>query len=240
MRALPARRIALGALCAALLTGLAGPAAVAADTTAEHDRAASSAALLAQVGTADGDESGLAPVVDLLEALLVADEDRASSGETRRLGDAARNALAEAADEDPVPTPGSTTETATAEPSPSATAADGTALTVSGDDLTSKELTALREALDSLLDLLRPDTDATTDADTEADGSTAAEPDTTQEASPADELPARVHDLVAALLDTESQAPAPAAPADPVWTPLLPGVTFPALTSVLLLPSASS
>ena len=32
MRALPARRIALGALCAALLAGVTGPAAMAADT----------------------------------------------------------------------------------------------------------------------------------------------------------------------------------------------------------------
>lgn len=241
MRALPARRIALGALCAALLTGLAGPAAVAADTTAERDRAASSAALLAQVRTVDGDESGLTPVVDLLETLLMRDEGQVSSGETRELGDAARDALAKAADEDPVATIGTTTgTTTTTEPSPPATTADGTAPTVSEVDLTSEELTVLREALDGLLDLLRPDTDATADADTGADGSTAAEPDTAQEAPLVDELLARVRDLVAALLGTGPQVSTLPAPAGPVWTPLLPGVTFPALTSVLLPSPASS
>ncbi|MFC8367994.1 hypothetical protein ACFUIT_08350 [Streptomyces sp. NPDC057239] len=241
MRAPSARRIALGALCAVLLAGLAGPAAAAADTAAERDRAASPAALLAQVRTVDGDESGLTPVVDLLKTLLMADKGQVPSGEARKLGDAARDALAKAADEDPVATIGTTAGTATTtEPSPSATAADGTALAVSGDYLTSEELTALREALDNLLDLLRSGTDATTDVDPEADGSTAAEPDTTQEASLVDELLARVHDLVAALLGTEPQASVLPAPADPAWTPLLPGVTFPALTSVLLPSSASS
>lgn len=232
MRALPARRIALGALCAALLAGLAGPAAMAADTAAEHDRAASSAALLAQVRTVDRVENGLAPVVDLLEAVLGTDDGRVSSAEVGKLGDAAKEALAKAADEDPVATTGTTTtETTTTEPSPSqsVTTTDDTQLTVSGDYLTSEELAALREALDSLLELLRPDTDATTDAD----GSTTREP------TPGSELVARVHDLVDALLGTGPQASTLPAPAAPAQTPLLPGVTFPALTS-LLLPSAAS
>jgi hypothetical protein len=224
MRALPARRIALGALCAALLAGLTGPAAMA----AEHDRAPSSTALLAQVRTVEADENGLAPVVDLLKAVLETDEGRASSAEVGKLGDAARKALAEAADEDPVATTGATTTetTTTTEPSPSVTTTDDTQLTVSGDDLTSEEMAALREALDSLLELLRPDT--------VADGSAAQEP------TLGSELVARVHDLVDALLGTGSQVstlPAPAAPAQP---PLLPGVTFPALTSLLLPPAASS
>ncbi|MEZ3178175.1 hypothetical protein KYY02_05455 [Streptomyces pimonensis] len=238
MRALPARRIALGALCAALLTGLTGPAAVAADTDAERDRAA----LLAQVRTVDGDENGLTPVVGLLKTLLMADEGHVPSDEARKLGEAARDALAKAADEDPVAMTESTTTgtTTTTEPSPSVTAADDVALTVSGGDLTNEELTALREALDNLLDLLRSDTGATTDADTEADGSTAAEPGTAQETSLVDELLAGVRDLVAALLGTDPQASTLPAPADPARTPLLPGVTFPALTSVLLPPPASS
>ncbi|MGC0377216.1 hypothetical protein [Streptomyces sp. SAI-229] len=232
MRALPARRIALGALCAALLAGLTGPAAMAADTTAEHDRAASSAALLAQVRTVDGDEGGLAPVVDLLKAVLGKGDGQASSAEVGRLGDAARKALAKealakAADEDPVATTETTTtETAaTTEPSPSVTT-DDTRLTVSVDDLTDEEMTALRETLDDLLELLRPDTGA--------DGSTTADP------TLGSELAARVHDLVDALLGTGSQVSTLPAPAAPAPAPLLPGATFPAFTSLLLPPPASS
>ncbi|MFC8393423.1 hypothetical protein [Streptomyces sp. NPDC057238] len=231
MRALPARRIALGALCAALLAGLAGPAAMAADTAAEHDRAASSAALLAQVRTVDGDENALTPVVDLLKAVLEKDDGQVSSGEARKLGAAVKDALAKAADEDPVDTTEATTtetttEAATTEPSPSVTTTDDVQLTVSGDDFTSEELTGLREALDSLLELLRPDTDA--------DGST------TQEPTLGSELAAWVHDLVDALFGTGPQASTLPAPAAPAQTPLLPGVTFPALTSLLLPPAASS
>ncbi|MFD7686214.1 hypothetical protein [Streptomyces sp. NPDC059781] len=233
MRALPARRIALGALCAALLAGLTGPAAMAADTAAEHDRAASSAALLAQVRTADGDENVLTPVVGLLKTVLEKGDGQVSSGEARKLGAAVEEALAKAADEDPVAMAGTTTtETTTTEPSPSqsVTTTDDTQLTVSGDYLTSEELAVLREALDSLLELLRPDADATTDAD----GST------TQEPTLNSELVARVHDLVDALLGTGPQASTLPAPAAPAQTPLLPGVTFPALTSLLLPSTASS
>ncbi|WP_030857998.1 hypothetical protein [Streptomyces sp. NRRL S-37] len=232
MRALPARRIALGALCAALLAGLAGPAAMAADTAAEHDRAASSAALLAQVRTVDGDENGLAPVVDLLKAVLGTDSGQTSSAEVRRLGDAARKALAKeaqakAADEDPVATTteATTETTATTEPSPSVTT-DDTQLTVSVDDLTNEEMTALRETLDNLLELLRPDTGA--------DGSTTEDP------ALGGELAARVHDLVDALLGTGPQASTLPAPAAPAPAPLLPGATFPAFTPLLLPPAASS
>ncbi|MGW4023604.1 hypothetical protein [Streptomyces sp. NPDC005009] len=229
MRALPVRRIALGALCAALLAGLAGPAAMAADTDAVHDRAASSAALLAQAGAADGDENVLTPVVDLLKTVIEKDDGQVSSGEARKLGAAVKDALAKAADEDPVATTEATTaETTTTEPSPSATTTDDTQLTVSGDDLTSEELTTLREALDSLLELLRPDTD------TDADGST------TQEATLGSELADWAHDLVDALLGDRLQVSTLPAPAAPAQTPLLPGVTFPALTSLLLPPAASS
>ncbi|MFD7699453.1 hypothetical protein [Streptomyces caelestis] len=231
MRALPARRIALGALCAALLAGLTGPAALA----VEHDRAASPAALLAQVRAVDADEPGLAPVVGLVEAVLEKGEGRLSAAETRKLGDAAKDALAKAADEDPVTTTGitvTTGTTATTEPSPSATTttttADDTTPAATEDDLTSEETTTLREVLDALLDLLRPDTDATADADAETDPSTA------QEDSPLDALLARVHDLVDALLGAEPQASLLPAPAGPVQTPLLPGVTLPELPSVLL------
>lgn len=236
MRALPARRIALGALCAALLAGLTGPAAVAADTAPAHDRATSSAALLAQVRTVDADEHGLTPVVDLVKAALTADG-RLSSGEARALGDAAKAALVKAADEDPVTT--TTTVTTT----------DDMQLVLTGDDLTSEELAALREALDSVYDLLRPDTgtdtttEESTDTTTEADDSTEADTTTdtnaTETPSMIDELLTRVDDLVSALIGTETQASTLPAPAGRAQTPLLPGDTLPALTSMLL-PSSSS
>ncbi|KOT35286.1 hypothetical protein ADK41_25305 [Streptomyces caelestis] len=231
MRALPARRITLGALCAALLAGLTGPAAMA----VEHDRAAFPAALLAQARTVEADEPGLAPVVGLLEAALEKGEGRLPASEARKLGDAAKDALAKAADEDPV---------TTAEPSSSVTitttTTDDTAPAATEDDLTSEEMATLREVLDALLDLLRLDTGTTADAeeDTEADESATADPSTAQEDSLLDELLALVDDLVAELLGTGPQASTLPAPADPVQPPLLAGVTLPALPPVLLLPSS--
>ncbi|MFF5155681.1 hypothetical protein ACFY3N_05325 [Streptomyces sp. NPDC000348] len=259
MRALPARRIALGALCAALLAGLTGPAAVAADTAPERHRATSSAALLAQVRTVDADEHGLTPVVDLLKAALEADGGRLPAAETRKLGDAAKKALAKAADDDPVVTTGSSvTVTVTGDTEP----------TVLEDGLTGEELTALQEAVDSLLDLLlngpgaNEDTDADADAETgateetdeaeetdadeaeetdadetEETEETDADADDTQVSSLVDELLARVDELVDALLGTEPQTVTLPAPADPARTPLLPGVLLPGfapLTSVLV------
>ncbi|MGJ3559584.1 hypothetical protein ACR6C2_16445 [Streptomyces sp. INA 01156] len=69
MRAPPARRIAFGALCAVLLVGVTGPAALAADPAGEHGRVASPGTPLVQVRKSDvrGDE--LAPVADLLTAV---------------------------------------------------------------------------------------------------------------------------------------------------------------------------
>ncbi|MFJ2947560.1 hypothetical protein ACIO8H_07935 [Streptomyces sp. NPDC087226] len=223
MRALPARRIALGALCAALLAGVTGPAAMAADTRPTPTEP------LAQVRTVDAREHGLTPVVDLLNAVLGADDGRLPAEEARRLGDAARAALAMPADDDPATTIESSSVTT-----------NDTSLTEA--DLTSEEATALREVLDGLLALLRPEAATATGTETETD--TAPETATDAVAAPeapsvVDELVARAHDLVAALLGTGPQAstlpaPASAPAAEPARTPLLPGVTLPALTSVLV------
>lgn len=223
MRALPARRIALGALCAALLAGVTGPAAMAADTRPTPTEP------LAQVRTVDAREHGLTPVVDLLNAVLEADDGRLPAEEARRLGDAARAALAKPADDDPATTIESSSVTT-----------NDTSLTEA--DLTSEEATALREVLDGLLALLRPESTPATGTETETDTAPETTTDTSatpQASSVVDELVARAHDLVAALLGTGPQAstlPAPAAApaAEPARTPLLPGVTLPALTSVLV------
>lgn len=107
MPALSARHIASSALCAALLVGITGPAAVAADSARETSPAASADAqpvradvLLAKVRTMNGGE--LAPVADLLDAVLKADNGRLSPDETRTLGDAAKRALADVSDTDEV------------------------------------------------------------------------------------------------------------------------------------------
>lgn len=252
MRALPARRIALGALCAALLAGVTGPAALAADT-----RPAPTAPL-AQVRTADAPEHGLTPVVDLLRAVLEADDGRLPAEEARRLGDAALAALAMPADDDPATTTVSSSVTTNVS---SSVTTNVTSLTE--DDLTSEEAAALREVLDQLLALLRPEsttetatetdtasetatdtasetaTDAASESATDAVSETATDTSATPQ-TPAflDELVARADALVAKLLGTEPQtsilpAPAGALAAEPARTPLLPGVTLPVLTSVL-------
>ncbi|MFH8450532.1 hypothetical protein ACH4CD_14945 [Streptomyces fungicidicus] len=263
MGPLPARRFALGALCAALLAGVTGPAAMAADTAPVRDRAASSALLLARAGTVDARQHGLTPVVDLVRAVLEADDGRLSTAEARRLGDAARAAVTKAADEDPVATTDATL------PAPPDTTTSATVLTTTEDDLTPEELADLREALDDLMEMLLPgattstdtpaapdtetDTAATTEPSTEAETETETETEedtSTEDAAEAtvaanlataqapamvDELLARVDSLLAALLGTEPEtASTLPAPAGPAQTPLLPGLTLPALTSVLV------
>ncbi|MFF8876852.1 hypothetical protein [Streptomyces flaveolus] len=239
MRALPARLIAPGVLCAALLAGVTGPAR-AADTAPEHHRATTSAALLGQVRAIDAGEHGLAPVVDLLKAVLEADGGRLPAAEARKLGDAAKDALAKPTDEDPAPT------TTTSESS-SVTTSGGTVVTVTGDELSDEELAALREAVDSLLDLLQSGTATSTDTDadagtgttTETDAAEQTDADTNATGTPSliDALLGRVSNLIAGLLGTEPQASTLPAPARTVRTPILPGVTLPGvapLTSVLL------
>ncbi|GAA1413775.1 hypothetical protein GCM10009601_00250 [Streptomyces thermospinosisporus] len=111
MRALPARRLALGALCAALLVGITGPAALAADPVRERGEAAApgaalpgSDALLQRAGKLKAQAGALAPVVDLAEAVLRQDRATLSHAEVRKLGEAAKEALRKAADEQPVVT----------------------------------------------------------------------------------------------------------------------------------------
>ncbi|GAA2525617.1 MULTISPECIES: hypothetical protein [Streptomyces] len=248
MRALPARRIALGACCAALLLGITGPAATAADPARERTPAASSDALLAQVRSLDADEGELAPVVDLLEAALETDGGHLPPAEARRLGEAAKKALEEAdakalattappAATDPAPTaatpevpdPAPTATTPEVpDPAPTATTpevpdpAEDTLLTDDGTRLTSDLLDAVREVVDSLLELLLSDDEA----------------EAAQVPSAVDDLLAEVQDLVDALIGTAdpqvSTLPAPAGTTPVTQVPLLPAVTLPALPSVLL------
>lgn len=248
MRALPARRIAFGALCAALLAGTTGPAAMAADSAPSRDRAASSAELLAGVGKADAHKGELAPVVDLVRAVLEADGGRLPASRARELGDAARAAVAGADDDGPSTTISMTTVTTTTATSSTGTAATtpalvppaplvppataapavpaGVLLPAAGTaDPTSDALDAVREALDSFLDLLLPEDDTTVTG--QADG---------QEPSAVDDLLARMDELVDALTGADAEVstlPAPAAATTPASaTPAAPPAP-PALTSLL-------
>ncbi|MEU9550397.1 hypothetical protein AB0D88_15335 [Streptomyces werraensis] len=193
MRALPARRIALGALCAALLVTTTGPAALAADSHPGQDPAASLVARLPQTDTARTD---LTPVTDLVRAVLAAPDGRLPLAEAQRLAAAAREAVARAATDDPSSTsvtvvsnsstlatpalPGATTPTTgvllpTAEQDTTPAAiTDSTPAAI-----TDSTLGAVREALDNLLDLLLPKSEPA-DADsasTEPSGTSTTETD---------------------------------------------------------------
>ncbi|CAL9466400.1 hypothetical protein SUDANB15_02725 [Streptomyces sp. enrichment culture] len=252
MRALPARRIALGACCAALLIGITGPAATAAEPARERTPAASSDALLVQVRNLDAHEGELAPVVDLLEAALGADGGHLPPAEARRLGEAAEDALEAAAAKAQAATPTATaTPTVTApagtaapsDPDPAATAtatatvttpdasdpaedvsdpAEDALLTDDENELTSDLLDAVREVVDSLLELMVSD-------DEEVVARVPAS---------VDDLLAEVQELVDALTGTAdpqvSILPAPAGATPVTQVPLLPAVTLPALPPLLL------
>ncbi|MFJ4814336.1 hypothetical protein [Streptomyces sp. NPDC088801] len=101
---LPARRIATSALCATLLLGVTGPAAVAADSASapEHVHAASRAPvpdadeLLAQVESL-GDLGGvLVPVADLLTAVLKADNGQLPPSQAAELSTSVQDAIDQA------------------------------------------------------------------------------------------------------------------------------------------------
>ncbi|CAM5422636.1 hypothetical protein [Streptomyces coeruleorubidus] len=104
MSALPARRIASSALCAALLVGITGPVAMAADSARGHAHVAPGARLpgadarLAQIAKLNRGE--LTPVADLLNAVLDSNG-LLPAAEARKLGAGAKAALAEAAAKDP-------------------------------------------------------------------------------------------------------------------------------------------
>ncbi|MGW3356388.1 hypothetical protein ACWDFL_13330 [Streptomyces bungoensis] len=138
MGRLPLRRLASTALCAALLAGVTGPAAVAADTGREHAVPAASRApvpgadaLLAQVKRLGNLGTVLTPVTALLDAVLKADNGQLPADQATQLVQAAKDAIAKAG---------------TAVP---ATKAAGGAHTRA--DLVSAALTALTQALDTLL-----------------------------------------------------------------------------------------
>ncbi|GGU06299.1 hypothetical protein [Streptomyces coeruleorubidus] len=103
MSALPARRIASSALCAALLVGITGPVAMAADSARGHAHVAPDARLpgadarLAQIARLNWGE--LTPVADLLNAVLDSNG-LLPPAEARKLGAEAKAALAEAAAKD--------------------------------------------------------------------------------------------------------------------------------------------
>ncbi|MEV8595297.1 hypothetical protein [Streptomyces sp. NPDC052012] len=213
MRALPARRLALSALCAALLVGITGPAALAADPVHERSKVAAPAAalpgadaLLARVEKLDAQAGPLTPVVDLMEAVLQQDRTTLSPAEMRKLGEAAKDALRKAAaDEQPVVTLVPT--------EPTTTTATGVLLPAADAELTNDLLGGLLDLLGGILDLLLPGltedaatagttettdtTDDTTDVVTEDTAADAAE-DAADEAAEAAETAAED-----ALADTE-------------------------------------
>ncbi|WP_336114428.1 hypothetical protein [Streptomyces sp. PTD9-10] len=131
MRVLPVRRLASTTLCAALLVGIAGPAAVAADSARERTHAGShpavpgTDALLAQVRSLRNADPVLNPVVDLLDQSL--QKGRLTPDEARRLGDAAKAAIAKAAAAAPTTPASPTTPAAPTAPASPATPATPTA-----------------------------------------------------------------------------------------------------------------
>ncbi|MGW2828098.1 hypothetical protein [Streptomyces sp. NPDC001286] len=127
MRALPARRIASTALCAALLVGIAAPAAVAAGPAAERAHAESRTpvpgadTLLGQVQSLSGLGGVLTPVTDLLSSVLQADNGRLSDTEAAELSTAVKDAIAKVTAA--MPTAPSTATTPSIAPTPPATPA---------------------------------------------------------------------------------------------------------------------
>jgi hypothetical protein len=101
MGGLPARRFASIALCAAFLAGVSSPAAMADDSAREHGRAAAARTplpdpevLLAQVKNLAHIDGRLAPVRDLVTAVLTSGNGELSAADAQKLGDAAKDALA--------------------------------------------------------------------------------------------------------------------------------------------------
>jgi hypothetical protein len=143
-------RIASSALCAALLVGITGPVAMAADSAREHSRVASpderlpgADARLALVRKLGGE---LTPVADLLKAVLEEDDGQLPPDKARKLVAAAKDALAKAAAKAP--------KTDAPLPAPARPAAELGTSERSAADETSDALDALEDALDSLLDAI--------------------------------------------------------------------------------------
>ncbi|MEU2619703.1 hypothetical protein ABZ642_16495 [Streptomyces sp. NPDC007157] len=181
MRALPARRLASTALCALLLAGITGPAAVAADSAHERTHAMSQApvpgadALLAQVKSLGNLGAVLKPVTDLLNTVLAADNGQLTPDQATQLGDAVKAAIAQVTAAAPAPAPTvpttpalpsapalpsvpalpsavpSTPAVPAAFPVPAAAQAKGLGGAPAAKDLAGDALTALQTAVDNLL-----------------------------------------------------------------------------------------
>ncbi|MFJ3302468.1 hypothetical protein ACIPSA_05000 [Streptomyces sp. NPDC086549] len=148
MRGLPARRIASTALCASLLVGIAGPAAIAADSAGERHHAASRAPVpgaddaLAQLNALGDLGSVLAPVVDLLGKAL--QDGRLTPEEAQKIADAVKTAIAKITAA--VPTAPPTTPL-----SSTTRGGDAKGRAPSAKDLTGDALAALQKAVDGLV-----------------------------------------------------------------------------------------
>ncbi|MFF0969533.1 hypothetical protein ACWDQO_17425 [Streptomyces sp. NPDC003703] len=178
MRGLPARRVASTALCAALLAGIGGPAAMAADSVRGSGPAAAPRAplpdpgtLLGQVQNLAGLGGTLAPVRDLVTAVLDPEQGVLSAADTQKLGTAAKDALAQVdaaltagtaqtAPAAATSTTPSTVPFAAAPAAPAAPVSTGVLLPAAGTprvaapraaDPTSDALAAVRKSLDGLL-----------------------------------------------------------------------------------------
>lgn len=151
MCALPARRIASSALCAALLAGITGPAAMAADSTREHSHVASPEARLpgadARLALVRKIGGELTPVADLLKAVLEEDDGQLPKAKAKKLGVAAKGALAKVAAKD-------SAKDVVVLPAPARHTVEFRTSERSAADDTSDALDALEEALDSLLDAI--------------------------------------------------------------------------------------
>lgn len=164
MRGPSAWRIAAPALCATLLVGTAGPAAVAAGPARGSTPAASRGApvpgadaLPAQVESLGELGGVLTPVTALLDAVLKADNGRLPADRARKLVAAVNDAIAKVtaqaatmpAATAPVAPPDSAPTSPVKPPSPSRQGAHGTA-TPAPRDLEGDALAGLRKALDTL------------------------------------------------------------------------------------------
>lgn len=159
MRALSVRRIATSAICATFLLGVTAPTAMAADTARERTResapASDPAALQSQVKQLATISSVVAPVTELQDAVLKAENSPLSAAELTRLGDAAKAAIAAAAATPMTPAdpatpsaPGVTTPTAPL--APVAPADPATSAQVPADAL-QDALAALQQAVTDLV-----------------------------------------------------------------------------------------
>ncbi|MFE9643686.1 hypothetical protein ACFYO0_05975 [Streptomyces sp. NPDC006365] len=159
MRALSARRIATSALCATFLLGVIAPTTLAADTARESTRqsapADDPATLQSQVQRLGAISSVVAPVTELQNAVLKAENSPLSAAEVTKLGDAAKAAIAAAAANPVTPavpstpsTPGVTTPTAPLAPVTPADPATSAQLPADG---LQDALAALQQAVTDLV-----------------------------------------------------------------------------------------